>query len=162
MTTWKVQAWPTRVWRAARKPSRSCAAKPRPVRQARFLDCLAKVMSASGAGASQPLSSDSAGWPSPVPIRSTASPARILLAEDNLVNQRLVLKQLRKLGFAAEAVANGLEVLAALEQVPYDVILMDCQMPEMDGYEATRRIRQRQKEAADPLKPATYIIALTT
>ncbi len=135
----------------------ACLVKP--VRQARFLDCLAKVMSASGAGASQPLSSDSAGWPSPVPIRSTASPARILLAEDNLVNQRLVLKQLRKLGFAAEAVANGLEVLAALEQVPYDVILMDCQMPEMDGYEATRRIRQRQKEAADPLKPAPYIIA---
>ena len=85
-------------------------------------------------------------------------PIRVLLAEDNLVNQKVALKMLSKLGYRADVVANGREVLDSLYGIAYNVILMDCQMPEMDGYEATRQIRLRQQERR--LHPI-YVIAMT-
>ena len=73
------------------------------------------------------------------------------------------LAQFKKLGYSAHAVANGLEAVQALDDIPYDVIFMDCQMPEMDGYEATQCIRKREHEASTSgrLKSRVHIIAMT-
>ncbi len=83
-------------------------------------------------------------------------PLRILLAEDNMVNQKVALRLLARLGYCADVAANGLEVLDALYRRRYDVVLMDVQMPDMDGIEATRRIRETWPPAQQP-----HIIAMT-
>jgi CheY-like chemotaxis protein/HPt (histidine-containing phosphotransfer) domain-containing protein len=83
-------------------------------------------------------------------------PLHILLAEDNAINQQVALSFLERLGYRADVAANGLEVLLSLRRQPYDVVLMDVHMPEMDGLEATRRIRQEFAPEAQP-----RIIAMT-
>ena len=86
----------------------------------------------------------------------TGTNARILIAEDNLVNQKVIVNQVAKLGFEVELVENGKEAVDAISKYSYDVVLMDCQMPVMDGFEATRTIREMQSEASK-----TPIIAVT-
>jgi two-component system sensor histidine kinase/response regulator len=122
----------------------------KPIKQSQLFDSIASVM-AEGVEARS----------SPSVVRvdadSEAKEIRILLAEDNVVNQRVALSQLKKLGYPADAVLNGKEVLMALEAYPYPVVLMDCQMPEMDGYEATAEIRKLEAGKSQ----RTTIIALT-
>ena len=86
-------------------------------------------------------------------------PLRILLAEDNIVNQKVALRILDRMGYRADVANNGLEVLEALHRLSYDVILMDVQMPEMDGLEATRQICQKYADRLHLNKPR--IIAMT-
>jgi PAS domain S-box-containing protein len=107
----------------------------KPVKQQQLLGALLKVMGEQPAMQKAPAVANSNEGAE----RQRA--LKILLAEDNAVNQKVAVKQLQKLGYQADCVANGLEALEAVQRINYDVILMDCHMPEMDGYEATRAIR---------------------
>jgi len=83
-------------------------------------------------------------------------PLRILLAEDNLINQKVALRMLERLGYEADLAANGLEAIQAVSRQPYDLILMDIQMPELDGIQATKRIREELLPSQQP-----HIVAMT-
>jgi CheY-like chemotaxis protein/HPt (histidine-containing phosphotransfer) domain-containing protein len=95
--------------------------------------------------------------------KSPVSDVRILLAEDNVVNQKVALGHLTKLGYNADYVNHGGEAVKAFEAGAYDIILMDCQMPEMDGFEATMKIREieRRRQQQGVARAPVHIIALT-
>ncbi|MEO8071566.1 MAG: response regulator, partial [Acidobacteriota bacterium] len=131
----------------------------KPVRQSQLHDCLTSLLDRARDGvATGPAlvtrhslrESQLQGRPREV------SSLRILIAEDNLVNQKVAIGQLRNLGYRATAVSSGLDVLAALEDATFDIVLMDCQMPLMDGFAATAEIRRLEGTARH-----TTIIAMT-
>ena len=124
----------------------------KPVRHSRLLECLRNVLGAARGGGEAP--SEIVTEHSLAEARRRR--ARVLIVEDNVVNQRVALRMLEKLGYRAQCVANGLEAVDAHASMPYDLILMDCQMPDMDGFEATREIRRREAG-----KRHTPIIAMT-
>ncbi|MBD5780157.1 response regulator [Pelagicoccus sp. NFK12] len=86
-------------------------------------------------------------------------PLRVLVADDNSVNQKVARMMLKKFGYSADLVANGVEAVEAVKQCDYDLVFMDCQMPEMDGFEATRVIRQIERDRSSSKR--AYIFALT-
>ncbi len=125
----------------------------KPVRQSDLYSCLTVVL--SGTSLTQ--------YPDPIinrhSIREMERCAiRILIAEDNMINQTIAIGVLEKRGFRADAAANGIEVIKALETIPYDLVLMDVQMPEMDGYETTQQIRNLKSNVLNHSIP---IIAMT-
>jgi signal transduction histidine kinase/DNA-binding response OmpR family regulator len=125
----------------------------KPVKQSKLYDAIATVM-----GAPAQTTPEEAQPITPERGREERSPsgARVLVAEDNAVNQKVAVKMLERLGYRADVAADGLEAVEALSRVPYAAVLMDVQMPEMDGYEATAEIRRMEGD-----KGRTPIIAMT-
>ncbi|HMJ26307.1 MAG TPA: response regulator, partial [Pyrinomonadaceae bacterium] len=114
----------------------------KPVRQSQLFDCLISVMSNENSPGRHSKLVSTLTTKHSLQEAKKMSSKLILLAEDNVVNQKVAIRQLKKLGYRCDTVANGLEVIEAVSRIPYDLVLMDCQMPEMDGYEATSGIRR--------------------
>ncbi|MCP5005716.1 MAG: response regulator, partial [Planctomycetes bacterium] len=127
-----------------------------PIKQTQLLDCL-RIVTGNSAGVNKETARQIVTQYSISENHKRS--VRILLVEDNVINQKIALRILeKKLGYHADVAANGREALGSLEKVDYDLILMDCQMPEMDGYEATRTIRD---EASSVRNHGIPIIAMT-
>jgi signal transduction histidine kinase/DNA-binding response OmpR family regulator len=129
----------------------------KPVRQSHLFDCLTLVKGTAprAVAASSQITQPLIDRYRLAHVKAQNQP-RILVAEDNLINQKVAVRLLEKLGYKADVAANGNEVVEALTRTPYAAVLMDCQMPHMDGFEATVAIRQREGSTRH-----TPIIAMT-
>jgi signal transduction histidine kinase/DNA-binding response OmpR family regulator/HPt (histidine-containing phosphotransfer) domain-containing protein len=116
----------------------------KPVRQGALFDCLCAVISAEP-------SSSPPSITGPTPAGSVDTGLRVLVVEDNLINQKVAVAILAQLGYSSDVAVNGLDALESLAVREYDAIVMDCQMPVMDGYEATREIRRRETGTHTPI-----------
>jgi two-component system, sensor histidine kinase and response regulator len=133
----------------------------KPVRQSKLYDAIATVVGSPSEERSSPAAAPlvdrrGAGEASPLAGQQLA---RVLVAEDNQVNQRVAVRMLERLGYRVDVAANGLEAVQALSRIPYSAVLMDVQMPEMDGMSATREIRRREGRGSAGRR--TPIIAMT-
>jgi CheY-like chemotaxis protein len=133
----------------------------KPVRQSQLYNSLVLVLSGSVGQRIAATDSAAAGGAGPSSAQHPdQGRGRVLVVEDNIVNQRVAVRMLEKRGYRVDAVANGREAVDALAYIPYDLVLMDCQMPEMDGYAATAEIRRHEQELG-PATRRTPIIAMT-
>ena len=128
----------------------------KPFKQARLREAL-RALSAGESllGTTGPIGA------APRPDAPSGKALRLLLAEDNLVNQKLAVTQLRRLGHSVSVAANGRETLEALGREPFDAVFLDCQMPELDGYETAREIRRLEADRRFGPRPPAFLIALT-
>jgi CheY-like chemotaxis protein len=113
----------------------------KPVRPSQLFDVLQSLMASRPGHTKRRIHREGTGPPA-----TRHRWARILVAEDNAANLKVAVRMVERLGYRADVAGNGSEALHALDRVPYDAVLMDCQMPEMDGYEATREIRRAERD----------------
>jgi len=130
---------------------------PKPVRQIVLRECISIVLGRANQSFEASQSHDLVTKHT-VSETAALTGVRILLAEDNIINQKVAQSILNKLGYKADVAANGFEAVRALELINYDIVLMDCQMPEMDGFEATSVIRNPESKVLNHMVP---IIAMT-